>query len=53
MLPLGGTSAADALLAPAFNAANPEPDQAGAQGHKLITFDGCAGPLSVPQDALP
>jgi hypothetical protein len=52
MSPLGGASAADALLAPAFNAANPDPDPAGAHGHNLITFDGWAGPLSAPQDGL-
>ena len=52
MLPLGGTSAADPLLAPAFNVTNPEPDQAGTHVHKSITFDGWAGPLSAPQDGL-
>ena len=50
MSPLGGASAADVLLARAFNAANPDPT--GAHGHKLITFDGWAGPLSAPQDVL-
>ena len=49
MSPLGGASAADALLALAFNAANPDPT--GAHGHKLITFDGWAGPLSASQEA--
>ena len=49
--PLGGTSAADPLLAPALNVTNPEPDRAGAHVHKSITFDGWAGPLSAPQDA--